>query len=109
MGTRQTHAAQWLGHVQRWRRSGLTRAAYCSREALSLSAFCYWITKSNRGSEHAPPQSLTLATSRAQWLETSACVEVNCSMSCATGDGRAMKAFYSTNAVTGALRVTLIR
>ena len=68
MGMRQTLAAQWLDHVQRWRTSGLSRAAYCSREALSLSAFCYWISKSNRQRESSSGPALTLVAARAQWL-----------------------------------------
>lgn len=35
-------AASWKSHLDGWRVSGLSQAAYCSRHGLSLSSFGYW-------------------------------------------------------------------
>lgn len=75
MGTRQEQASQWLGEVARWRASGLSRAAYCAREGLSVSAFGYWVSKANRGAQMPTP--LTLVAARPQWLATSAQSQMN--------------------------------
>ena len=32
----------WKGHVDGWRNSGLTQAAYCRQQGLSLPSFGYW-------------------------------------------------------------------
>ncbi len=32
----------WKGHLGGWRRSGLTQAAYCRQQGLSLASFGYW-------------------------------------------------------------------
>lgn len=32
----------WRGHVEAWRRSGLSQAGYCRQEAISLKSFGYW-------------------------------------------------------------------
>lgn len=69
MGTRQARAAQWLEHVTRWRASGLSQSAYCAREALSESAFGYWVAKANKGALRLNSTPLTLVAARAQWVE----------------------------------------
>lgn len=68
MGTREALATQWLGHVKRWRASGLSRAAYCARERLSASAFGYWVSKANRGARALAPEPMTLVAGRPQWI-----------------------------------------
>lgn len=73
MGTRQEQASQWLGEVARWRASGLSRAAYCAREGLSVSAFGYWVSKANRGVQ--APAPLTLVAGQPQWLSAPAPIE----------------------------------
>ena len=32
----------WSGHMEAWKSSGLTQAAYCRRHALRLPSFGYW-------------------------------------------------------------------
>ena len=34
--------AQWAEHVRRWRRSGLTRAAYCAEQGVKAATLSYW-------------------------------------------------------------------
>lgn len=68
MGTREALATQWLDHVARWRASGLSRAAYCAREALSESAFGYWVAKANRVARTVTGEPLALVAGRAPWL-----------------------------------------
>lgn len=69
MSTRQARASQWFEHVTRWRASGLSQSAYCAREALSESAFGYWVAKANKGTAMPNVAPLTLVPARAQWLE----------------------------------------
>lgn len=35
----------WIDHVQRWRRSGLSKAAYCEQHHLKPGSFYNWSTK----------------------------------------------------------------
>lgn len=39
---REVNAQQWLGHIERWRASGLSKAAFCRQESLSVARFHYW-------------------------------------------------------------------
>ena len=32
----------WLGHLQRWRQSGLSQTQYCRQRRLSVAAFGWW-------------------------------------------------------------------
>ena len=32
----------WIGHFVAWRSSGLTRAAYCRQQGLSIASFGFW-------------------------------------------------------------------
>ena len=70
MGKREVLARHWLGHVGRWRTSGLSRSAYCAREDLSVSAFGYWVSKANHRGRETEAEPLTLVAGRAQWLGT---------------------------------------
>ena len=35
----------WLGHIKRWRASGLGKKAYCEQENLNHHSLTYWIKK----------------------------------------------------------------
>lgn len=67
MDTRKGAAAHWLGHVERWRASGLSRAAYCAREGLSRSGFGYWVSKSAKQASQDGAQPLTLVSGQPPW------------------------------------------
>lgn len=38
-------AAFWAQHVEAWKKSGLSRRAYCQRESLKVRSFDYWRSK----------------------------------------------------------------
>ena len=38
-------AVYWQTHVERWQASGLSQAAYCRTQALTLRTFRHWITR----------------------------------------------------------------
>lgn len=39
---RDTTAHQWRARMARWRASGLSKAAFCRQESLSVASFHYW-------------------------------------------------------------------
>jgi hypothetical protein len=41
-GRREDKRKFWEGHVEKWRRSGITQAEYCRRHNLSRKSFTYW-------------------------------------------------------------------
>ncbi len=41
----RSSAASWQAHLDRWRRSGLSRAEYCRRHDLSYWSMTYWCKK----------------------------------------------------------------
>jgi len=43
---RQNRAARWLAHVEHWRHSGMSKAAYFTAHGLNFSSFRYWLRKS---------------------------------------------------------------
>jgi hypothetical protein len=47
MANKQTF---WRGHIDAWRQSGLSQAAYCTQHDLSLSSFAYWRHKRSKPS-----------------------------------------------------------
>ncbi|GAB6110373.1 IS66 family insertion sequence element accessory protein TnpA [Desulfomicrobium salsuginis] len=47
---RQNRAARWLAHVEHWRHSGMSKAAYCTAHGLNFSSFRYWLRKSRSAS-----------------------------------------------------------
>jgi hypothetical protein len=47
---RQNRAANWLTHVEQWRQSGMSKAAYCTEHSLNFSSFWYWLRKSRLAS-----------------------------------------------------------
>ena len=46
----QNRAARWLAHVEQWRHSGMSKAAYCKAHGLNFSSFRYWLRKSRSAS-----------------------------------------------------------
>lgn len=42
MADKQTY---WQTHLDAWRQSGLSQAAYCKQHGLSLSSFGYWLRR----------------------------------------------------------------
>jgi hypothetical protein len=44
----------WLGHLQRWRRSGLSQSHYCRQRRLSVAAFGWWKGQLSAGSRPSP-------------------------------------------------------
>lgn len=51
---RQNRAARWLAHVEQWRHSGMSKAAYCTAHGLNFSSFRYWLRKSRSASVDVP-------------------------------------------------------
>ena len=51
---RQNRAARWLAHVEQWRHSGMSKAAYCKAHGLNFSSFRYWLRKSRSASVDVP-------------------------------------------------------
>jgi len=49
----EAKAAQWRSHIQAWRRSGLSQAAYCRDHDLVCSQFGYWRRKLRSDSRSA--------------------------------------------------------
>lgn len=48
---------EWENHLRSWKRSGLSKAAYCRRKEISYHAFNYW---KKRLEKSQPPSSITL-------------------------------------------------
>lgn len=70
MQTKQDH---WTRHVDGWRSSGLSQAAYCSEHGLSLASFGYWRRRLARPAESPPTGLLPI---RVASPSSSAAVEV---------------------------------
>ena len=49
--------SEWENHLRSWKRSGLSKAAYCRRKEISYHAFNYW---KKRLEKPQPPSSITL-------------------------------------------------
>ena len=47
--TREPHRSRqfWLNHVQRWKHSGLSKAAYCEQHKIKAGSFYNWSSKTN--------------------------------------------------------------
>jgi len=52
----------WLGHLERWRPSGLSQAEYCRQHGLSAAAFSWW--KGQLSSAGRPIPSRTAKATR---------------------------------------------
>ena len=63
MASRSERAAFWRDHIESWRESGQTQAAYCAEQGLSVNSLAYWLRRSRQeGLE--PPEPLTLVAVR---------------------------------------------
>ena len=51
---RQNRAIRWLAHVEQWRHSDMSKAAYCTAHGLNFSSFRYWLRKSRSASVDVP-------------------------------------------------------
>ena len=51
MSTKKRAQTEWYNHVAQWRKSGLTRTAYCEQHDLKLHALMYWIKRCDAKSE----------------------------------------------------------
>ncbi|WP_250465090.1 IS66 family insertion sequence element accessory protein TnpA [Microbulbifer litoralis] len=57
--TTQSKSDFWQQHIQTWKESGLSQAAYCQQHDLKLSTFTYWRHKQNKGRRKLVPVSIT--------------------------------------------------
>ena len=48
---------EWENHLKSWKRSGLSKAAYCRQKEISYHGFNYW---KRRMEKSQPPSSITL-------------------------------------------------
>jgi len=55
-----TKAAFWQAHLIAWRNSGLSQAAYCHQQGLSLPCFGYWRGKLRESLPLPPPPTKAL-------------------------------------------------
>lgn len=44
-------------HIEDWKASGLTQAAYCGKQRLKLPTFSYWVQKYHKQSSQTVPSS----------------------------------------------------
>jgi transposase-like protein len=51
---RQAKHQHWSACVERWRRSGLSKAAFCRQESLSVATFHYWWRRLAQEATQAP-------------------------------------------------------
>jgi len=42
LSKRETNRQRWFGHIQGWKRSGLTQKAFCEQHQLGLASFQRW-------------------------------------------------------------------
>ena len=45
----------WLGHIDDWRASGLSRTAYCKQNDINLSQLIYWLRKNDPAESESTP------------------------------------------------------
>ncbi|MDO9583044.1 MAG: hypothetical protein Q7J24_08020 [Desulfomicrobium sp.] len=62
---RQNRSSRWLAHVEQWRQSGMSKAAYCNEQGLNFSSFKYWLRKSRLAPDVpvSPPAIIPLSFS----------------------------------------------
>lgn len=48
MANRVERAAFWRAHVEGWRESALTQAAYCAEQGVSAKSLAYWLRRFRR-------------------------------------------------------------
>lgn len=64
MSTQSERVARWREHVERWRRSGQTQAAYSAAHGVSSKSLGYWIRRSRHESAREADSVLTLVAAR---------------------------------------------
>ena len=60
--------AYWREQVAAWRRSGLSRATYCRREAVSASSLGHWVRRLARESENRDTAPVIVAVAPQQFV-----------------------------------------
>ena len=63
MASRSERAGFWRDHVEGWRRSGQTQAAYCAEQGVSVNSLAYWLRRL-RQEGFDQPEPLTLVAVR---------------------------------------------
>ena len=63
MASRSEREAFWQSHVDAWRRSGQTQAAYCVEQGVSAKSLAYWLRRFRREGFESP-EPLTLVAVR---------------------------------------------
>jgi hypothetical protein len=53
-------ADYWQKHVEAWKQSGLTQAAYCNEQGIKRKTFYHWRSKSQASSTEHQGRALTL-------------------------------------------------
>lgn len=64
MGGREDRESHWLGHIQSWQGSGLTRLEYCQSHGLMRKSFDYWVRRSREAARDAAASPMTLVAAR---------------------------------------------
>lgn len=64
MASRSERAAFWRDHIESWRESGQTQAAYCTEQGLSVKSLAYWLRRLRQAEELDPCEPLTLVAVR---------------------------------------------
>jgi len=64
MSTQLERVARWREHVERWRRSGQTQAAYSAEHGVNKKSLGYWVRQSRDESAREPDSVLTLVAAR---------------------------------------------
>lgn len=59
MASRVERAVFWRDHVEGWRESGQTQAAYCAEQGVSAKSLAYWLRRFRReGLDQSEPLTL---------------------------------------------------
>ena len=64
MASRSERAAFWRDHIESWRESGQTQAAYCAERGLSVKSLAYWLRRLRKAEGFEPSEPLTLVAVR---------------------------------------------
>ena len=64
MASRSERAGFWRDHVEGWRRSGQTQAAYCAEQGVSVKSLAYWLRRLRKAEGFEPSEPLTLVAVR---------------------------------------------
>ena len=63
MASRAERSEFWRDHVEGWRRSGQTQAAYCAEQGVSVKSLAYWLRRFRQEGVDQP-EPLTLVAVR---------------------------------------------